>query len=112
DRPCARVRAETGQSIPGEEDPAILSADWQSRRPAPSRGAPSDTGAGGVLRAAPAAGVCPALGAPGPGLTPMRAKPLSATELAQIPEFVERWTQIGLSTTPIDREAADPILHR
>jgi hypothetical protein len=42
----------------------------------------------------------------------MRAKPLSAAELAQIPEFIERWTQIGLSTTPIDREAAEPILHR
>src|SRR5207248_4053771 len=46
------------------------------------------------------------------GIDPMRAKPLSAAELAQIPEFVERWTQIGLSTTPIDHEAAEPILHR
>ena len=42
----------------------------------------------------------------------MRANPLSAAELAQIPEFVERWTRIGLSTSPIDREAAEPILHR
>ena len=42
----------------------------------------------------------------------MRAKPLGAAELAQIPEFVERWTRIGLSTTPIDHEAAEPTLHR
>jgi len=37
----------------------------------------------------------------------MRTAPLSAAELAQIPEFVEKWTAIGLSTEPIDRDWAE-----
>ena len=37
----------------------------------------------------------------------MRTAPLSAAELAQIPEFVEKWTAIGLSTEPIHRDWAE-----
>ena len=39
-----------------------------------------------------------------PGLTLMRTpERLSAqAELARVPEFIERWTRIGLSSVPID----------
>ena len=37
----------------------------------------------------------------------MRTAPLSPAELAHIPEFVQKWSAIGLSTEPIDRDWAE-----
>src|SRR4051794_9639705 len=42
----------------------------------------------------------------------MRAKPLTPEELARIPEFVERWSRIGLATAPIDHTAAELAIAR
>jgi uncharacterized protein DUF6745 len=42
----------------------------------------------------------------------MRTAPLSPGELAHIPEFVEKWTEIGHSTEPIDRDWAEGALAR
>lgn len=40
----------------------------------------------------------------------MRTAPLSAAELAPVAEFIEKWTAIGLSTEPIDRDWAERAL--
>src|ERR1041385_4451244 len=62
--------------------------------------------AGGAFLQSASANTCR-----GPGalsrIDPMRTAPLSAAELAQIPEFVEKWTAIGLSTEPIHRDWAE-----
>jgi hypothetical protein len=42
----------------------------------------------------------------------MRTTPLSRDELARIPEFIEQWTRIGLSTMPIDHPQAEGALCR
>jgi hypothetical protein len=42
----------------------------------------------------------------------MRTHPLTAAELARIPEFVEHWTRIGLSATPIEHDAAEIAIRR
>jgi hypothetical protein len=43
-------------------------------------------------------------------IEPMRTEPLSPAELAPIPEFIEKWTAIGHSTEPIDRDWAEGAL--
>jgi hypothetical protein len=40
----------------------------------------------------------------------MAATPLSPEALAQVPAFVQKWTAIGLSTAPVDREWAERAL--
>jgi hypothetical protein len=40
----------------------------------------------------------------------MRRCRLSDEELARIPEFIDKWTAIGLSTTPVDQQRAEPAL--
>ena len=40
----------------------------------------------------------------------MRTAPLYAAELARVPEFIDKWTAIGLSTVPIDRDWAERAL--
>ncbi len=42
----------------------------------------------------------------------MRTAPLTPGELAHIPEFVDKWTRIGLSTTPVDHVEAERALCR
>ena len=42
----------------------------------------------------------------------MRTAPLSPGELAYTPEFIEKWTAIGHSTEPIDRDWAEWALAR
>jgi hypothetical protein len=42
----------------------------------------------------------------------MRSAPLSPGELAHIPEFVEKWTEIGYSTAPINRDWTEGALAR
>src|SRR5260221_8721 len=40
----------------------------------------------------------------------MRTAPLTAGELAPIPDFIDKWTRIGLSTVPVDHVKAEPAL--
>src|SRR5260221_13903752 len=42
----------------------------------------------------------------------MRTAPLTAGELAPIPDFIDKWTRIGLSTVPVDHVKAEPALCR
>ena len=42
----------------------------------------------------------------------MRAHPLTAAERARLPEFVQKWTGIGLSTKPVDDGRAERALCR
>jgi hypothetical protein len=42
----------------------------------------------------------------------MRTAPLTPGELARIPEFIEHWTRIGLSTTPVEHPQAERALCR
>ena len=37
----------------------------------------------------------------------MRTRRLTPTERARIPEFIEKWTEIGLSSTPVDHPQAE-----
>jgi hypothetical protein len=40
----------------------------------------------------------------------MRARRLTPTERARIPEFIEKWIAIGLSSTPVDHLQAERAL--
>jgi hypothetical protein len=42
----------------------------------------------------------------------MRVGELSPEERARIPEFIDKWTGIGLSVTPVDHEHAERLLRR
>ncbi|HVN67792.1 MAG TPA: hypothetical protein VMT55_05415, partial [Candidatus Sulfotelmatobacter sp.] len=37
---------------------------------------------------------------------------LTAEQIAKFPEYVERWTKIGLSTEPADRPRAEAAIHK
>src|SRR5260221_1078401 len=112
DRPCACVCRQRGPAVPGQGEPEIFSSCRRRRRPVAPRGARLDPGAGRAVRAAPATGICPSGFPPGPGLSAMRTAPLTPGELAHIPEFVDKWTRIGLSTTPVDHVEAERALCR
>jgi hypothetical protein len=40
----------------------------------------------------------------------MRARRLTSAERAHIPEFIEKWTRVGLSTKPVDHQQAKRAL--
>jgi hypothetical protein len=40
----------------------------------------------------------------------MQARHLTPTERARLPEFVRKWTEIGLSSTPVDHQQAERAL--
>lgn len=41
----------------------------------------------------------------------MKIESLTPEQVARFPEFVERWTNIGLCTDPADRPAAERAIH-
>src|SRR5260221_7759062 len=48
----------------------------------------------------------------GCGTERMRTAPLTAGELAPIPDFIDKWTRIGLSAVPVDHVKAERALCR
>src|SRR5438477_12145630 len=77
-----------------------------------SFGTRRDLRASGSLRSTATAGVYAAAAALCGGLRSMRTAPLSPGELAHVPEFIEKWTAIGYSSEPIDRDWAEWALAR